>query len=200
MLKNMKTKLELSIFVIVVAILIGLRLPLESSDIFILPFLILVLLRLSYLIQKRELSLKSEVLNFNNNGQAILYYGVFTVAAIIFLWFLRNEIMLPAWLKGHGNAWLWFMPIHILFQEIIFRTYLINRLKVILNNPWYISIISAIIFAAVHFVLPDAQTVALLTLISGFVWSYLYQKYPNLIYVWFSHYTIDLFINFAFVS
>lgn len=191
-------KLELIVFVLVVIILASLKLPLESSDVFILPFLILILFRLWYLFKNGELTVAKDILSFYDNRRAVLYYGGFTVVSVLALWFLKQEIALPVWLKGHGNAWLWFMPVHILFQEIIFRTYLVNRIKLVFSNPWLIALISAIIFAGAHFILPNAQTVFVLTLISGFIWSYLYQKYPNLIYVWLSHLIIDFSINFIF--
>ncbi|MDP9249291.1 MAG: CPBP family intramembrane metalloprotease [bacterium] len=193
----MKTKTELFIFAGTIVILALLRLPMESSDVFILPFLVLVLIRLWYLIQKGELLVQKEVFNFKNAKKAGLLYFFLTVIVILALWFFRNKISLPIWLSD--NDWVWFISFHVLFQEIIFRTYLINRLKVVFSSPLAISLLSGAIFGGMHFILPNAVLIATFTFFMGTLWSYLYYKYPNLIYVWLSHLAINLSINFFYL-
>lgn len=192
----MKIKLEIFIFVTIILILAFLNLPLESTDLFILPFVALVVFRLGYLIRQNELSVKNDVLNFRNSKSAIISYATFSAVAILFLWFFKDKISLPVWLSD--NDWLWFMFIHTLCQEIIFRTYLVNRLKLIFKNTVLIALISGGIFGLTHFILPDALLVVIFTFVAGTVWSFLYIKYPNLIYVWLSHLIIDLSINFLY--
>ena len=70
---------EVGIFVVLIAIFASLRLPLESSDVFILPFFVIVLLRLGYLIKKGELLLKNDVFNFTDSAKAIVYFGVLSI-------------------------------------------------------------------------------------------------------------------------
>ena|SRR3989344_7283425 len=193
----MKIKIEIFIFVAVISALSFLKLPLESSDLFILPFFALVLLRLCYLIRRKELLAKKDFFNFRNSKSAIISYFTFSIIAILFLWFFKDKISLPIWLSD--NDWLWFMAFHVLFQEIIFRAYLVNRLKFVFKNPFLIAIISGGIFGLAHFILPDALLVVIFTFISGTVWSFLYFKYPNLIYVWLSHLAINLSINFLYL-
>jgi len=185
---------EVGLFVAVVALFASLRLPLESSDIFILPFFALVLLRLVYLIKKGEVSLKNDIFNFKGSSKAILYFGSFSVLATLVLWLLKDVISMPFWLSENT----WFMLVHTLIQQIIFRVYLVNRLKLVLHSPWLIALSAGTIFAGAHLIMPDIGILLPLLFVAGTVWAYLYQKYPNVLYLWLSHLAIDASIHFLY--
>lgn len=162
---------------------------LQSSDEIVFFVAVIILVHLYYLLRKGRISLGKEVFNFERNTAAICSYGAFTILALITLWLSRDFIKVPFWLL-HDPIWL--IALHTLLQEMIFRTYLINRIKTLLHQPWLIALTIALIFSTFHFILPDATIVVYLTFIAGFVWSYLYLKYPNLLYVWISHFLINV--------
>jgi membrane protease YdiL (CAAX protease family) len=155
-----------------------------------------VALRVGWLIKTKQL-LPNDFLSFSDSKNAIIYYGAFTTLGVAGLWLFQDALPLSEWLISDNVLWL--MPIHILLQELIFRTYLISRLKTIFKNQSHlIVLVAASIFALTHFILPDALPVVLLTLISGLVWSYLYLRFPNLLYVWLSHLALDLALHFIY--
>ena len=185
---------EVIFFVAIIGILAGLRLPLESSDIFILPFFAIVSLRLGYLIKKGELSLKKDIFNFKDSAKAIVYFAIFSLFAIFVLWLLKDTISMPFWLSENTL----FMLVHTFIQQIIFRVYLVNRLKLITRSAWLIALSAGAIFAGAHLIMPDTWSLLPLLFVAGTVWAYLYQKYPNVIFLWLSHLAIDASIHFLY--
>ena len=189
--------LDVLAFVFVILALIVLQPSVENSDLIILPFAGLVFLRLLYLVYKGEISLSSDVFNFKGSVPALSLYAAFTIVAILGLWLLQEYLIFPTWLKD--DEIITFLFTHALVQEVMYRVYLVNRLKQFMKNPVYLALASGAIFGTSHLILPDAWLVFTLTFIAGTAWSYLYARFPNLLYVWSSHSVINLAINFLYL-
>lgn len=187
-------RFEVAIFIAALTLLFVSR-SLSNSDIVMLVAGLIIAIRVGYLIKARQL-LFGDIFNFTGYKKALLFYFSFTAFGVVALWLLRDTLMLPDWLVDDNI--LWFMPFHILLQELIYRTYLIDRLKHIFSRSSHIVIAAGLIFGLAHFILPDATPVVLLTLVSGLVWSSLYLRYPNLLFVWLSHLTLDVSLHFIF--
>lgn len=184
---------DVVVFVLVILGLIALQPSVENSDLIILPFAALVFLRLLYLMYKGEVLFKRDLYCFKNASRAVPLYVGITAAAVLVLWLLQGYLTFPAWLKD--DEVVIFLFVHAFVQEVMYRVYLVNRLKLFIENPLYIALASGAVFGLSHLILPDAWVVFSLTFVAGTVWSYLYLKYPNLLYVWGSHAIINFAIN-----
>lgn len=122
-------------------------------------------------------------------------YFIFTIIGVIFL-FLVEEFEIG---KPFLNWWtnlkflLLFIPLSVI-QEIIFRGVLMNMLRRVFLNPWFVIILNASVFALMHVIYLNAIFVIPVTFIAGIGFAWVYYKYPNLILISISH-TILNFIG-----
>lgn len=187
---------DVAVFILVILALIAFQPSVENADLVILPLVGIAVLRLLYLLSKNEIIFSLDVLNFENFRSAITTYFAFTVVAVLTLWMLQTYLVFPDWLKD--DEVVTFLLVHALIQEIVFRTYLVSRLKLFITKPVPLALVSGLIFASAHAILPDAFVVVLLTFIAGTIWSYLYFKFPNLLFIVISHVIINIAINIVY--
>ncbi|MFZ2189829.1 MAG: type II CAAX endopeptidase family protein [Candidatus Magasanikiibacteriota bacterium] len=167
----------------------------STSNYLIPVVLVFVLIRIFWLFSKNKITVNADVLKNKKIYIGFFEYIFILILSVIVLFLFKNEIKnLPPWLVDAESVW--FTLFHTGAQEIIFRLYLLNRLKSILNNRLIISIISGLSFGLVHFILPDALFIVILTSIIGILWSYVYLKKPNFILVWLSHFLLNIIIKF----
>jgi membrane protease YdiL (CAAX protease family) len=185
----MKTSLEILLF-LGLPVLAGSFMNLETSNFVIFPFALLLVSRIIQLFKRKEITLQKDVHKKENQFKGFTVYLSFTLTALLFILLFKAQISLPEWLVN-DDFWA-FILLHAALQEIIYRIYLINRLKRVTENKFLIAFLGAVIFAGVHLLLPFSLTVVGMTFVAGFFWSLIYTKYPHFLWVTLSHFTLNM--------
>lgn len=189
-----KAILEL-LFLIALPVILASFLSLETSNLVIFPFALLIIGRCVFLFRSSQMTIQQDI-HQKSKESVFGRYLIFTSMSLGAVYILREKIILPQWLVN-GEP-IWFLALHVVIQEIIFRTYLINRLKLLRMRKAATALSSALVFASVHLLLPNAGLVFALTFVAGLVWSYLYLTKPSLVLVTTSHFLINLALNMLY--
>jgi len=81
--------------------------------------------------------------------------------------------------------------ISVTLQEIIFRSYLINRARLVINNQWLIRVYATVIFMLIH--IPyKTPVVTLGSLALGWIWVGNFLKFKNIYSIILSHILVGL--------
>jgi len=115
-------------------------------------------------------------------------YLIFTIAGVALLFIVEElEIAKPMlnWWKN-AKFLLLFIPLSVI-QELIFRGVLMNMLKRVFTNPWFIIILNASVFSLMHIIYLKAYFTLPLTFIAGVGFAWMYYKYKNLVLISVSH-------------
>lgn len=117
-----------------------------------------------------------------------LPYLLFTICGVLFLFWLSEIVPHRPFLSWWTNAkfLLLFIPISVV-QEIAFRGILMRLLIKAFNNPIFIIVLNASVFALIHVIYLNAKFVLPMTFIAGIGFAWMYYKYPNLILISVSH-------------
>lgn len=124
----------------------------------------------------------------NSWRKYLLPYVIFTIAGIALLLAVEEfEIGSPMlnWWKN-AKFLLLFIPLSVT-QEIIFRGVLMNMLRRVFTNKWFIIILNAAVFSLMHIIYLRAYFTLPLTFVAGIGFAWIYYKYPNLILISISH-------------
>jgi membrane protease YdiL (CAAX protease family) len=81
---------------------------------------------------------------------------------------------------------VFFIPVSV-FQEIVYRGFLMPRLGSILKNNVQVVFVNALLFALLHIIYPRPEIMLSLAFVSGLVFAVLYQKYPNIVLISITH-------------
>jgi len=99
------------------------------------------------------------------------------------------------WSTSHGSfgaLWRWrfaALPLWALFQQYVLNGFINRRAQMALGAGWKSIALVAIVFSILH--LPSPM-LALLTLLAGAVWAFVYQRAPNLYALALSHTAVSL--------
>lgn len=124
----------------------------------------------------------------DNWKENFLPYLIFTLLGVGILFLVEElEIGMPMlnWWTNLKFLFL-FIPLSIL-QEIVFRGVLMNMLRRVFFNKWFIIILNASIFSLMHIIYLNALFTLSLTFIAGIGFALIYYKYPNLVLISISH-------------
>lgn len=131
----------------------------------------------------------------DNWREYFLPYFIFTIVGVVLL-FLLQELEIG---KPMLNWWtnlkflLLFIPLSVI-QEIVFRGVLMNMLRRVFNNKWFIIILNASVFSLMHIIYLNALFTLSLTFVAGIGFAWIYYKYPNIVLISIAH-TILNFIG-----
>jgi membrane protease YdiL (CAAX protease family) len=117
-----------------------------------------------------------------------LPYLIFTIIGVVVLLLIEElEIGIPM-LNWWRNArfLLLFIPLSVV-QEILFRGVLMNMLRRVFTNKWFIIILNASLFSLMHIIYLHAYFTLSLTFVAGIGFAWIYYKYPNLILISIAH-------------
>lgn len=167
-----------------------------------LGVLALVFFILVGIVVREKWSLKSLGIRLDNLIPALIPYTLFTlgaVAALIVIAKLLNSDTVENWSKDIHFQFL-FLPISFI-QEFAYRSFLIPRLKSIINSPWLVILANAILFSFLHIFYPNPVVNLPLTFFAGLGFASLYYRYPNLILATISHCILNfLSVYYCFVG
>ncbi len=127
-------------------------------------------------------------IRFDNFYLALVPYTIFTIAGLIVIFFASRYIK-------HRHPRRWYRDPHFLFlfvpisisQEIIYRSFLMNKLEYLSGSIIFVVLLNAILFAFIHSIYPHAKFTVLLGFLSGLGFASVYYYFPNLILISISH-------------
>lgn len=183
----------------------------EILAIFILPvflfifkivkhkYIILVLLTLSVLVfligRSQNYTWQTYGIRTDNLTQAFWPYLIFTFLGLCFIVIAAKKLKKPkisTWWK-HSHFTFLFLPISI-FQEFLFRGYLMPRLESMLSMAWLIILINTLLYTFIHIFYNEKKIVLPLTFLAGICFAGIYYFYPNLILISVSHSILNFFV------
>ncbi len=134
-------------------------------------------------------------LQLDKVGEYIIPYTIFTLIAGCAL------IVVSKILKRKGKERWWednhflygFMVVSI-FQEFVFRGFLIPELQLIFSSVLIIIIINSLLFMLIHVIYSDDIKALALIFIGGIGFAVMYVYYPSLILIVISHAILNLII------
>ena len=122
-------------------------------------------------------------LRIDNLGASIKFHALFTVICLIIVggWgFLAGSLRWngSALIKG-GEYFFW-----AAFQQFFFQCFITTRLKDIFQTRSQVALVNAVLFSSIH-----APNIFLMTVtfVSGFFWTYVFYRFPNLLLTSLSH-------------
>lgn len=186
-------QIEIGLFSLMVVIIAIIKIQEKYYDLIFIPILFCVLLRIIFLVHNDRLTISADLFKKENIWKGVLGYLGMTLFLLGMLIWQSDPIQFPSWLND--NESVVFLAAHTLAQEIVFRTYLVNRLKKALRSGFVISFFGGAIFAIAHLALPEISAILPYLFIVGCCWTYLYTRYPNILLVWLSHFLGNLGIN-----
>ncbi len=77
------------------------------------------------------------------------------------------------------------------FQEFIFRSFLIPRLKELFRSPSLVIMVDGLLFGLIHIIFPNALMVFVLSSLLGTIYAWIYYYRPNLILITLSHAAVN---------
>ncbi len=122
-------------------------------------------------------------LRFDNIRLSIKYHALFTIICLIIVgsWgFMAGSL---GWNRG---AILKFFEYFFwaAFQQFFFLSFFTLRLKYLLRSRYEVALVNAVLFSLIH--APNLFLITA-TFISGYFWTYVFYRYPNLLLTVFSH-------------
>lgn len=115
-------------------------------------------------------------------------YFIFTLVGVGLLFIIEELNIGTPFLNWWKNAKFLFLFIPLSFiQELIFRGVLMNMLRRVFTNMWFIIILNAAIFALMHIIYLKTYFTLSFTFIAGIGFAWMYYKYKNLLLISISH-------------
>lgn len=120
---------------------------------------------------------------FDNIRLSIKYHALFTIICLIIVgsWGFIDDSL--RWnidaIQKFGEYFFW-----AVFQQFFFLSFFTTRLKDLFRSRYQVALVNAILFSSIH--APNLFLIAT-TFISGYFWTYIFYRYPNLLLTSLSH-------------
>lgn len=153
-------------------------------------FYIVSLVLCTILIQEKW-TFRSLGFRVDNVNKAALPYFIFTFLGILLVFAAAGFYQKPIQDLTENTHFLYGFILLSFFQELLFRSYLIPTLDLLLKNTSFKVLVNAFLFAAIHLFFPQPIPVFVMTFLMGAGLTLLYIKYPNIILATASHALIN---------
>ena len=177
--------LEVVVLFLLPVLLVYLRIiPLKYIFPTILSVFILVLMiTLSKNINPLNLGIR-----LDNLAISAIPYVLLTIFGSLLIYFLakklKKEPFKNCWKFYHFQFGFIFLA---LFQEFLYRSFLMHELKLMFSSFFLIVIIDAFLFSIMHVIFVDKKMAVSITFLAGLVFASVYYFYPNLLLITLSH-------------
>jgi uncharacterized protein len=155
---------------------------------------LITIIVIALIVQERWTTKKLGI-RIDNLPKVFLPYTVLTILGIIVILVVaRYSCRTPAWTNLWGAYPLYllsFIPACFV-QEIVFRSFLLPKLKTVIVSLPAAIIINALLFSMIHIIYPELPILLPLTFIGGIGFAVWYHRYPNLWAVT----TVHIILNF----
>ncbi len=116
------------------------------------------------------------------------WYLLVLVVGLAFTVYLSNFIperkIIPIW--KNVRLLTLFIPISIL-QEVLYRSFLMHKLKSLFNNMWTVILANTFLFTLLHIIYPHKEIMLPFAFSGGIVFAYIYYKKPNIVLISILH-------------
>jgi len=145
------------------------------------------------IIMREHWSFEDMGLHHHNFKKSFPFYLSFTIIGILALFILHSILNIDYVISKTflTKTLILFIPISF-FQEFVFRSFLVPRLKELYGNNLFVIFINAILFTFIHIIYPNLVIGLPIAFFSGIFFTWLYVKYPNLLLVSFSHIILNI--------
>ncbi len=148
-------------------------------------------------------SLRDLGMRLDTFRESLVPYTVFTIlgvfAIIVFARALERGIS-PSWSESSHFVYFAFIPIS-LFQEFLYRSFLVSRLRVLFSSMFLVVFVNALLFTFLHTLYPFTIVNLPIIFFGGLGFAFLYYRCPNFWLVSFSHVVLNVVaVLFCFFS
>lgn len=158
------------------------------------PFLAAVSAVLGFIMYRQGWKFSDIGVHWPIKKSHVLPYIVFTVLSTFIIAQFGEKIgyeEVVKWWQHHHFLYVFFIV--SLFQEFLYRGYLIPVLKKFKSSYGSVVILNALLFMALHVIFPNLHIGLPLALIGGIGFAMMYMRYPDLILIIISHAIINFF-------
>jgi membrane protease YdiL (CAAX protease family) len=124
------------------------------------------------------------------SAHAIVIYTIVTMLGVAALkWFAAVVGFVPLdtfALRARPELTLFFIPLSVL-QEIAYRAFLAQRLHSLTDKRMARILINVALFTLLHIIYPFPLIGLTIAAVGGFVFAYLYERYPSIVLICISH-------------
>jgi membrane protease YdiL (CAAX protease family) len=186
--EQIKTVVQVgTLFVAPVALIYFNIIPVEYRFYVILSGMLLILA----IIFLEKMSLKELGIRTDNIKKSALPYLALTVLAIVATLLLARLLGHKTAIISESNHFLYGFIVLSFFQEFLFRSFLMPKLKLIFSSPIIVISINALLFGYLHIIYPDTGLLFLLSTALGVGFATVYYYRPNLILATIAHSAIN---------
>ena len=122
-------------------------------------------------------------IRFDNIRLSIKYHALFTIICLIIIGSWGFMLGSLGWNRG-AIMKLFEYFFWAAFQQFFFLSFFTLRLKCLLRFRYEVALVNALLFSFIH--APNLFLITA-TFISGYFWTYVFYRYPNLLVSTFSH-------------
>lgn len=146
-------------------------------------------------------SLNALGIRFDNIKESIAWYLMLTILTVGIIPALAALLSMNTQNILANSHFIYGFVLISFLQEFLFRSFLIPKLKILLNSPVLVILINGLLFGSIHLFFSYPLLLFILSSVLGASFAFVYYYRPNLILATFSHSIINFVaVFYCFVS